>query len=100
MVQEETSLDKLTRTVVRWRTSTQLQHQQRSTHTPRNPSTDAQLPIGFQLMANHWEEATLLRVAGALEQATGSGLRRRPAPQGSFYDVGLATPAGQHPADE
>lgn len=51
-------------------------------------------------MANHWEEATLLRVAGALEQATGSSLRRRPAPQGSFYDVGLATPAGQHPADE
>ena len=40
--------------------------------------TDRGLPIGIQLAARHWDEATLIRSAYAYEQATSGGYRPPP----------------------
>ena len=48
------------------------------------------LPIGMQIMADHWNDGLLLQLAAQLEAGHVSTLRRRPQ---HFYDMRLDTPA-------
>lgn len=56
----------------------------------RDPqASGGKLPLGALLMADHWQEATLLRLAHALENDFAGELRRRPE---IFFDVDLRRP--------
>ena len=48
---------------------------------PVGASASSHMPVGLQLVGQPWREATLLRVAAALEAALGAAGLERPRPQ-------------------